>query len=104
MNTSTRELSPDEIYKQQGWSEEMDRQSMQVTMFSPGWWSNLMQTVIALGTVAGVGLIISLKSDVNALMRDAPYVSRSEYDKDQARTEHQLTELEREQRHESVSN
>jgi hypothetical protein len=104
VNTSTQELTDKELYEREEWSEQVDRQSMSIQMFSPGWWSNLMQTVIALGTVAGVGLIISLKSDVNSLMRDAPYVSRSEYDKDQARTEHAMSELEREVRHASVPN
>jgi hypothetical protein len=95
MNTDSSELTYDDIYQRKGWGESMDRQSMTVNAFTPGWWSNLMQTVMALGLMAILGLLLSMKSDVNALMRDFPYVSKSDYKEDKRFIDSRLNELER---------
>lgn len=92
MNTDARELTESELYDQHILGEMMDR-----PMFSQNWWGGLMQTLIAIGTVAIIGLVLSLKVDVNGLMRDAPYVTKTEYDRDTLRLEGQLTQLERDE-------
>jgi hypothetical protein len=103
MSSNVRELSEEELYEREGWGAKMDERSpMSMTMFSPGWWSNLMGTVSALGIVAVFGLLMSIRSDVNYLMHSAPYVTKQDYDRDMDRFQHELGDLETRMRHEPL--
>jgi hypothetical protein len=95
MNTDQRELTDSDIYERQEWGHKMDAK-MSMVMFSQGWWSNLMQTVTALGIVAVLGLIISLRSDVAYLMREAPYVTRADYNREIGEMKHEMYQIEHE--------
>lgn len=94
MNTESDELSSDELYQRELWGRKMDKH--QGNPFSPNWWSSIMQTVMAGGILAVFGLLLSMKSDINSLMRDFPYVSKLEYKDDRKYMDERISIIEHE--------